>query len=64
MPKVRFQKIRLAWDAISLAKETKINQRFQGEMAAAGQALGDDPEASMTSTDKVGVTVKYAGKEK
>jgi hypothetical protein len=64
MPKDRFRKIRLAWDAISLAKESKISARFKGEMDATGRALGDDPNTTITNDEKVGVAVKYAGKEK
>jgi hypothetical protein len=64
MPKEKFMRMRLAWDAISFAKEAKIGERFKGQMTAAGQQLGDDPLPTMVNVEKAGVSVKYAGKEK
>lgn len=63
MPKEKFKKMRLAWDAISLAKEAKIAQRFKGDMESAGRALGDDPIPTITNVEKPGVAVKYEGKQ-
>lgn len=64
MPKEKFTRMQLAWSALSLAKEAKISERYKGQMASAGQALGDDPLPTMVSAEKAGITVKYAGKEK
>jgi hypothetical protein len=63
MPKEKFQRMRLAWDAISLAKQQKIEARFHDQMQVAGQALGDDPREAITSDERVGVKVSYKGKK-
>lgn len=63
MPKDKFKRMQLAWSALALAKEAKISERYKGEMARAGQALGDDPQPTMVTAEKAGIAVKYEGKE-